>query len=88
MIDASDGNQPTNNPEEEKGSKNSTASADQNIVYNLIMKKTHSQSHSNKRSSDQADKLSSLSDLRNNSLNEGRSPSHKAKTEKSLSDNT
>jgi hypothetical protein len=41
-----------------------------------------------KRSSDNNEKLSSLSDLRNNSLIEGRSPTEKAKTEKSFSDNS
>lgn len=73
--------------EEEKDSKNSTASIEQNIVYNL-MNKSHSRSNSNKRSSDQNSKLSGLSDLRNNSLNEGKAPNTKAKTEKSLSDRT
>lgn len=73
--------------EEEKGTKGSTASIDQNVVYNL-MKKSQSNSNSAKRSSDNNDKLSSLSDLRNNSLIEGRSPTEKAKTEKSLSNNS
>ena len=61
-----------NKTEEEKnGSKNSTASADQNVVVN-ILKKSRSGSNntrsnntqSNNRSSDRVDNLSSLSDLK------------------------
>lgn len=73
--------------EEQKNSKGSTTSLENNVVYNL-MKKSHSRSNSNKRSSDNNDRLSNLSDLRNNSLNEGKSPEPKSKTEKSLSNNT
>ena len=87
MNDVQDDTDPgLNKTEEEKrsGSKNSTASVEQNVVLSL-MKKSNSQSQSAKRSSDQPEKLSSLSDLRGNS--DSRSPNHKAKTEHSFSDN-
>ena len=56
--------------DEAKDSKNSTVSLDQNLVLNL-MKKSISNSASNKRSSDQISKVSSFSDMRNNSITEG-----------------
>lgn len=72
--------------EEKNASKNSTASAEQNVVLNLLKKsRSQSNTHSYNRSSDRQD--SSLSDMRNNSMNEGRNH-HRAKTEKSFSDNT
>lgn len=86
-------NEVSDNPDlkDEEGknpSKNSTSSNDQNVVLNLMNKsRSQSNTQSNNRSSERHDNLSSLSDLRNNSMNEGRSQAH-AKTEKSFSDNT
>ena len=57
--------------DEAKDSKNSTVSIDQNVVLNL-MKRSNSNSNSNKRSSDQNSKVSSFSDMRNNSFNDGK----------------
>lgn len=73
--------------EEKKTSKNSTASADQNYVSN-IMKKSRSISNnslSQNKSSDRQENLTSLSDMRNNSMNDRKGSNPRAKTEKSVS---